>query len=230
MALVRILSLLACLFVVVACVAPPSATGGFAANPARGGAQLTLDVTAPEGARTGSAVAIGNGLALTAAHVLGPQPDRIVAARTDGTRVTARLLVRSPRMDLAVLAIPADFTASVPLRTAPIATGESLTAHGVTPQGRGAVTGPVIESQAKLTGYGNGFVTRLGAVQGYSGGPMLDSSGQLAGLTVALRAARADIALAAAQPLRGQTQGASSNEVFALSAETIAQELARLLP
>lgn len=192
------------------------------------GPHLALEVSAPEGQRLGSAIALGNGLIVTAAHVPGTRPGRMVVTDRNGQRAEARLLARSPRMDLAVLR--ADGAPGEPARPllAPLAPGARVSAHGITAAGVGRADGSVLEAAARLDGYGAGLVARLGAVQGYSGGPMLDADGRLVGMTVALRASRLDLALAAARPAANRTQGAACNEVFAIGTAEIIAELRAL--
>ena len=52
--------------------------------------------------------------------------------------------------------------------------------------GRAIASGPVLRPALHLPGYGHGFTARLGAVMGFSGGPVVDARGQVAGLTTAL--------------------------------------------
>lgn len=192
------------------------------------GPHLALDVSGADGHRIGSAVALDNGLVLTAAHVLGARPERIRVTDSRGRQAEARLIARSTRMDLAVLATMAPAGEAAILRADRPDATERVSAHGVTAAGIGRADGAVLEPVSSLAGYGSGLVARLGAVQGYSGGPMLDAQGRLVGITVALRAGRMDLALAAAQPPAHRTQGSAGSEVFALGVAEIRAELAAL--
>jgi hypothetical protein len=45
--------------------------------------------------------------------------------------------------------------------------------------------GPVTRSDATLPGFGRGFTARLGALMGFSGGPVVNQGGEVVGLTTA---------------------------------------------
>ena len=79
--------------------------------------------------------------------------------------------------------------------------------------------------------FGSGFSARLGALMGFSGGPVVDRLGLLLGLTTALTTPSAAPPMAAltGMDLDGLLNG-DGREVFVLSIEAIEAELARLAP
>lgn len=194
----------------------------------------------------GSAFQIAPGLAVTAAHVVdGMAPGGRVTLRRGppgGPMTTARLLGRSPAMDLAVLEIPQGFlgpinhNAWLPVEARPaalttlVAAGDRLAAAGSVPlrdpqlalprRVEGVATGRAVN----VPGLGPGFVASLpGAIPGFSGGPVVDGAGRLVGMVVAIRRL----------PAAGRTDGsgprvALSDEVYVLSAAALLDEAQRI--
>ncbi|MCS6855750.1 MAG: serine protease [Elioraea sp.] len=137
----------------------------------------------------GSSVAIDDRHVITNAHVLrvaGLTVNEATLVRDDGARAPARLVARSPRMDLAVLRMPEGFLA--PARFGPRTPDrhEPVWAAGTTALGPGLALGKVIARETELAGFGEGFTARLGALMGYSGGPVVGRDGRVLGLTTAL--------------------------------------------
>jgi S1-C subfamily serine protease len=177
----------------------------------------------------GSAVGVAPGIAATAAHTLG-EATRFRLARGDGAATApARLLARIPEADLAFLLTEPSLLAPLPLAARPVRPGERVWAVGAPRLGPSLAAGEVALPNALLPGYGLGFTARIGALMGYSGGPVLDAEGRLLGLTSALTRPGAALALAALSgaDLDGLARGAS-REVFVLGAPAIAQALAGL--
>jgi S1-C subfamily serine protease len=217
--------------------AAPSAAGGPAAAP--GAAEesrphpgaLAFHAIVVNGPVTGSAFALADGLAVTNAHVLvDRRPGARVAltASIGGARATGTVLAVSPRMDLALVAVPRGFLPVVSGRDAPAAPGRRLTAAGVVagPRGPGPtleLDGAVASGVFTLPPYGPGLVAAMpGVRRGFSGGPVLDEAGRLVGMIAALRPAPGGATSATGAPLTG-------TEAFVLSAPALRAEAARLL-
>lgn len=184
----------------------------------------------------GSAVAIAPGRIVTNAHVLrGRKPmDRLFVRRGDGAAEgEARLLAISDRMDLAVLSIPPGLFVPAPLAEGPPVPGTRVWAIGAPSAGPAIAAGPVEVPALHLHGYGPGFTTRIGALMGYSGGPVLDGDGVVLGLVTALPQANSAapvLALLTGLDLDGLLQGTKGREVFALSIAAVRAEADQLAP
>jgi S1-C subfamily serine protease len=179
----------------------------------------------PHSGTVGSGVALDGRHVLTNAHVVrGSGGAMIRLRRTDGTAIPARVVAISSRMDLAVLATaqphlvrPARF------RTQRPAPGEAVWAAGTTLGGPVTARGHVRESETRLAGYGAGLSADIGAVMGYSGGPLADSRGAVVGLVTALRTVRAPGGLSTG----GTVQG--GRDIFVLGAREVTEEAGQLL-
>jgi S1-C subfamily serine protease len=191
---------------------------------ARGFAQIAL-----HGVPLGSALAVAPGLLLTNAHVLPEGAAQVTARPGDGgAPVAARLLARSPGLDLAVLAVPIGlFTAATPA-AAPPRIGETVWAVGAPRAGPALAIGQVERLGVDLPPHGPGFTARMPALMGYSGGPVVDDQGRVHGLVTALVRPGAAPLLAAMTglDLDGMAQGA--REVFVLSLPAAMAEARRL--
>ncbi|MFQ3623018.1 MAG: serine protease [Acetobacteraceae bacterium] len=181
----------------------------------------------------GSAVAIDERHVLTNAHVMrlaGLAVDGATLVRGDGARATATLVARSPSMDLAVLRVPAGFLAPAETARLPPLPGQPVWAAGTTTVGPGVATGTVLDPAVEIEGLGVGFVARMGALMGYSGGPVVGQNGRVLGLTTAL-------VRPGAAPLLGMLTGADldgllsfdGREVFVLGIGPAMDEARRLL-
>jgi S1-C subfamily serine protease len=193
---------------------------------AEGFAQLSVI-----GLPAGSAVAVAPDRLLTNAHVVPEGASVIGFRRGDGTLAgEARVIARSDRMDLAVLAVPPGFR-PVPVAPAPAA-GAMLWAVGAPTAGPALAAGRVLDPAMDLPGHGPGFTAQLGALAGYSGGPALDRQGRLAGIVTALpRPGLAPLLTAlSGMDLDGLARGAAGREVFLLSADAAMAEARRLAP
>lgn len=194
----------------------------------------------------GSAFKVAPGLAVTAAHVVeGLPPGARVTLRrgpSGGPTVSARLVGLSPTMDLAVLEVPAGFLPAIglgtvgrgeaagPVRPATPAAGTRLVASGSVPARDPLVavprrvSGTASGRSVDVAGLGPGFVASLpGTVPGFSGGPVIDASGRLAGMVIAIRRL----------PAAGRHDGppgrtALSDDVYVLAAEPLVAEARRL--
>jgi S1-C subfamily serine protease len=182
----------------------------------------------------GSAFVLQPGLAVTNAHVVAGL--RAGVRLTLGDAVTyrtasARLVVASDLMDLAVLAVPTGWPAPVPAKDARPSVGLAVHAAGFAAR-QGVpleLAGAILQTGVRLRAHGNGVILRLPGVRlGCSGGPVLDASGNLVGMVTSIRLSaspRSGHAQSAAfAPLR-QAEG---DEAFVLSAADIRQEVLRL--
>lgn len=202
-------------------------------TPAAEVARSGFALLSAHGVPLGSAVSVAPDRLLTNAHVLPEGVGRLRFARGDGSGGgEAVVLARSPAMDLAVLAIPPGIMTPVPVAPAAPAVGERLWALGAPSAGPSVVAGFAEQSQAQLPGHGPGFTARIGALMGYSGGPVLDAQGRLRGLVTALPRADAAPVLAALTgvDLHGLAQGEAGREVFILAIAPALEEAARLAP
>lgn len=178
----------------------------------------------------GAAVAFDDTLALTCAHLLPAQPGPLLLRRGDGLReAPAELLARSPRMDLAVLRIPAGLLRAPPRAVAAPRSGAPVWAAGAPSLGPGIAQGHVEAPDAEMPGFGRGFTARMPVLMGYSGGPVVDASGHLLGLTSALPqpGAAGLLALLSGADLDGLAGG--DRQVFVLDIRRAAIEARRLL-
>jgi S1-C subfamily serine protease len=189
-------------------------------------------VLGPFGGRPGgAAVAVGGGLMLTNAHVAGREGRRLRLQRADGVAETeAEVLRVSRRMDLAVLRAAEGFELPVPPLAPPPEAGDPVWALGPAQSGRAVARGRVAAPSVAYAGTGEGFTARLGALMGFSGGPVVDRAGRLAGLTTAMVSGGAAGAMAAlvGADLAGLL-GGEGRIVFVLGAEAAMEEAGRLL-
>jgi len=206
-----------------------------AGTPAAGIAGASFAAVFPAGfegvAPLGSAVALDERRLITNRHVVRGA-ERVMLRRGDGgAEATARVVARSARMDLAVLEAPPGFLAPAPQAVRPPRAGEAVWAAGIPNVGPAVAAGQVARPVVTLTGFGQGFTARIGALLGYSGGPVVDAAGGLLGLTTALPEPGSATLLAylSGVDLDGLARGAE-REVFFLGLPAIRAELARLLP
>ena len=230
--------------------ATPAANGS---PPVAGGTQalvttahLPLHATVIMRRLVGSAFQIAPGLAVTAAHVVEgiANGDRVMLRRgpPGGPTIAARLVGVSSTMDLAVLEIPSGFlptlgqeimgqerrVVATPLPTPP--PGMRLHAFGSVPARDPLIAvprnvfGEATGRTVHVPRLGPGFVATLpGTVPGFSGGPVMDTSGKLAGMIIAIRrlpvAGRYD-----AHPVRPVL----TDDVYVLAAEAVVAEAQRI--
>lgn len=187
------------------------------------------------GAVVGSAFAIAEGIAVTNRHVVqGLRPGgrvRLLASGPGHAVVPGEVLALSPRMDLAVLAVPPGVLPVMPVEPAPTAAGMDVIAAGVDardgPGGpRYEAAGVVVTPAAEIAAFGPGLIVRLPEGRpGFSGGPLVDRAGRLVGMVTALRAGNGVVMPAAG----GFAVAAPETEAYALRASAIRMEVSRLL-
>jgi len=212
----------------VACAAPPAQQA--AGTPAARVAADSLVSLQANGVSVGAAVAVGGRRFVTNAHVLRQASGTLVLRRADGgAAMEARLLATSPRMDLAVLEVAEDFARPAPLAARMPQAGERVWAVGPQGLGRALAAGQVTRPQVEMTGFGPGFTAGLGALMGFSGGPVVDARGRVLGLTTALPnpGAAPTLAMLTGFDLAGYAQG-EARQVFALGIQAVMAEAQRL--
>jgi len=211
-----------------ACAAPP-AWQALDTPAARVTAESVVSLQA-NGVSVGAAVAIEGRRFVTNAHVLRQAAGGLELRRTDGGEVVAaRVLAISPRMDLAVLEVDEDFATPAPLAARLPAPYEPVWAVGPQGLGRALAAGRVTSPQVEMRGFGPGFTAGVGAVKGFSGGPVVDAEGRVLGLTTALPAPGLVPALVwlTGLDLAGYVQG-DARQIFALGIGAVVAEVRRL--
>ena len=152
---------------------------------------LAYHATLVNGNVVGSTFMIGEGLAVTNAHVVrglrAGATVLLVPSTGDRGRFHGRLVAVSPRMDLALVEVPPGALAVNGLGDAAPRAGQTVVSAGVDATGgwpapRLEVAGIVLQPSVSLPAFGPGLVARLpGARPGFSGGPLFDAEGRLAG-------------------------------------------------
>lgn len=196
---------------------------GIASSASRGAIALDHHVTLTNGRVTGSSFLLRDGVAVTNAHVLNGRGvgGRVSLVTRGGGRHSARIIAVSPRMDLALLDVPAGWAPPVSRDAPRVGPGRAVVAAGVDGQNRRVVrrmelAGEVTSGRRTLPRFGPGLVARIpGVRQGFSGGPVLDRDGRLVGMLTALK------------PKGGSS--ARGEEAFILTAREIRNEARRLL-
>lgn len=167
------------------CAALPA--GQAEGTPAARVARESLGSLQAGGVSLGAAVAVDERHLLTNAHVLRQAGGQVTIRRADGQAEAPAVLVgTSPNMDLAVLRMPEGFLRPAALASDLPVAGESVWALGPEGLGRALAEGRVARPYVQMRGFGPGFTVRLGALMGFSGGPVVDVSGRVMGLTTAL--------------------------------------------
>lgn len=179
--------LLPALFLSVAAACAPLPAFQAEGTPAARVARESLATLQAGGVSVGAGVAVDDRHLLTNAHVVRQAGGRLTVRRSDGGSEAEALLVgTSPRMDLAVLRLPEGFLSPASLAPDIPLQGEAIWALGPEGLGRAIATGRVSRPWIQLRGFGPGFTARLGALMGFSGGPVVDREGRVTGLTTAL--------------------------------------------
>ncbi len=202
-------------------------------GPAAAAASFGFAALSSHGVPLGSAVAVAPGRLLTNAHVLPAGVTELQAQRGDATvTVRATVLARSEAMDLAVLRVAPGNFEPVPLHPDPIGRGERIWAIGAPSAGPALARGVVEQPGAELAGRGPGFLARIGALMGYSGGPVLDEQGRLRGLVTALMHAGSAPAVATLTGMdpASFSQARDDRKVFILSIAAAMGESQRIAP
>ncbi|NKE48690.1 trypsin-like peptidase domain-containing protein [Roseomonas frigidaquae] len=202
-------------------------------GPAAAAASFGFAALSSHGVPLGSAVAVAPDRLLTNAHVLPEGLTTLQAQRGDAAvTVTALVLARSPALDLAVLRVSPGVFKPVPRQAAAPATGQRIWAIGAPSAGPALAEGVVEQPDAVLAGRGPGFIARIGALMGYSGGAALDAQGRLRGLVTAQLGAGSSPALAALTGLDPAVFSPSRDQrkVFVLSIDAAIRESNRIAP
>lgn len=133
----------------------------------------------------GSAVHIGNGVYLTAAHVVSKQTKPISIKLHDGSVRKAETLWFNTKYDIALISASGDGLMASDLQCRELETGESIRIEG------NPTIMEFVSATGKIAGAGRkiGFWERVQVVDitilpGQSGGPVYDASGKLVGITV----------------------------------------------
>jgi len=184
----RKLVLLSCIWIACAVSAPAS-------EPYRG---IQYHATLTNGQIIGSAFMIADGLVVTNAHVVSGRKlgDRLLLSSQKRNSHWAQIVGISPRMDLAVLRVSADFLPVAPYKNARQVRGTSVYAVGVAansahPGLRYVVSGQISSGETVIEPFGSGVIARMpGIKRGFSGGPVFDQRGNAVGMIAALRDAR----------------------------------------
>jgi serine protease Do len=132
----------------------------------------------------GAGILVGNGLVLTNAHVVGRGRSLQVVLADDET-YSAKLLASDKNVDLALLEIPANGHAAAVLSEEPPRPGEMVFAFGHPWGQRNVLTGGVLSAVTSLRGQGGEIPVLRADVQlapGNSGGPLLNTAGEVIGL------------------------------------------------
>ena len=177
----------------------------------------------------GAAVGFDERHLLTCAHVV-PADGQVLLRRAEDDRpVRPEAVLRSPRMDLAVLRVPAGFLQPPPRSADEPRAGEPVWAAGAPGLGSPVAQGVVEAPDAEMPGFGRGFTAWMPALMGYSGGPVVDAEGELLGLTSALPGGGGAglLALLTGADLDGLARG--ERRVFVLSIRRAGAEAGRLL-
>jgi S1-C subfamily serine protease len=224
----RFLGMFLGLLLLAGCAALPAEQA--AGTPAARVARDSLASLQAGGVTVGAAIAVDGRHVLTNAHVLRQAGGPVTLRRADGlAEAPARLVAASPRMDLAVLRMPEGFLRPAPLAPELPVTGEAVWALGPEGLGRALAEGRVARPYVQMRGFGPGFTAGLGALMGFSGGPVVDGSGRVMGLTTALPQPGAAPLLAAltGMDLAGLAEGAR-RQVFILDIREAMAEAERL--
>ena len=132
----------------------------------------------------GAGVLAGDGLVLTNLHVVG-RARSVQVLLDDGSSCDARVIARDPHVDLALLQIPSNSHASAVFSNSTPRPGELVYAFGHPWGQRNVLTGGVLSAVTSLRGrHGRVPVLRADVqlAPGNSGGPLLNTAGEVIGL------------------------------------------------
>ena len=130
---------------------------------------------------TGSAFVIDpSGLLVTNDHVLSDTA--VLVTLADGRTLTARILIRDPDADLAIIAVTASGLPALPLRTTEPLVGETVVALG-NPFGLGITASRgIVSARGQAIGNALRLQTDAAINPGNSGGPLIDRNGNAIGV------------------------------------------------
>ncbi len=159
------------------------AAGLFPRNPHAQPAPHAMVLDAASGRLLGSATLPGGTRVLTNRHVVDPALRRQAGflVEHDGRRLAARLVAISDRLDLAVLVADGALALPQPRRAGVLLPGTAVRAWA---PGGARVDGAAI-AFAWQAAWGPAAFARMPVGFGFSGGPVQDAEGRLAGLIVA---------------------------------------------
>lgn len=144
---------------------------------------------------SGTGFVVAEGRVLTNNHVVA-ECGRLLVRNAAGTRAPARVLATDRRRDLAVMAVPDGVGPPLSFRDAPaVRRGETVVTYGFPLSGLlssgPTLTSGEINALAGLRDNPNNFQISAPVQPGNSGGPLLDSQGNVVGVVVSkLNAAR----------------------------------------
>lgn len=173
------------LLLLIGCAPLPA--GQAEGTPAARVARESLASLRASGVSVGAAIAVDDRHLLTNAHVIRQAGGPVTLRRADGSaEAPAQLIATSRAMDLAVLRMPEGFLRAASLAPDLPRAGEAVWALGPEGLGRALAVGQVERPYVQMRGFGPGFTAGLGALMGFSGGPVVDGQGRVMGLTTAL--------------------------------------------
>lgn len=151
-------------------------------------APLLSTVTVSLETGKGSGVHIGNGLILSAAHVAS-EGDTVTIVTSDGKKRDATVVWASLASDIALLSTNGDNLSASPLSCAPVQVGSAVTAHG-SPMWVGQLTthGTIVGTPRAAERWASVVPMDITVLPGMSGGPVVNSSGEVVGITVGVLA------------------------------------------
>jgi len=216
------------LFLLAGCASLP--TGQAEGTPAARVAGESLASLQASGVSVGAAIAVDDRHLLTNAHVMRQAGGQVTLRRGDGSaEAPAQLVATSRAMDLAVLRMPEGFLRAASLAPDLPQAGEAVWALGPEGLGRALAAGRVKRPYVQMSGFGPGFTAGLGALMGFSGGPVVDVQGRVMGLTTALPNPGGAILLAmmTGVDVAGMAEGAR-RQVFILDIREAMAEVERM--
>lgn len=173
------------LLLLAGCASLPA--GQAEGTPAARVARESLASLQASGVSVGAAIAVDDRHLLTNAHVIRQAGGTVTMRRADGSaEAPAQVVAISRGMDLAVLRMPEGFLRAAHIAPDLPAAGEAVWALGPEGLGRALAAGRVERPYVQMRGFGPGFTAGLGALMGFSGGPVVDGQGRVMGLTTAL--------------------------------------------